>query len=164
MPFHLSERVRQQMLTAAFFQSIHCEITVVSVLLTKLSFVRDNSVKHAASPALRDCFSTRKRSFSHLLVLFEHHTPVASVCVCVCARTRFTRWMHAQCQVHGREKVHSSLSSFDEKWFCSKQGVTEVISLQASNSPYFPYFPLPVTPAFRLRPFAFRFPRAVRVI
>jgi len=85
VPFHLSERVRQQMLTAAFFQSIHCEITVVSVLLTKLSFVRDNSVKHAASPALRDCFSTRKRSFSHLLVLFEHHTPVASVCVCVCA-------------------------------------------------------------------------------
>ena len=85
-----------------------------------------------------------------------------SVCVCVCAS--FTRLMHGECQVHGREKVHSSLSSFDEKWFCSKQGMTEVISLQARNSPYFRYFPIPVAPTFRLRPFAFRFLKAVRVV
>ena len=43
MPFHLIEGVRQQML-AAFFQSIHCELTVVSVLLTTLIFVPDNNV------------------------------------------------------------------------------------------------------------------------
>ena len=61
--FHLIEGVRQQMLTAAFFQPIHCEIAVVSVLLTALSFVPDNSVKHAASPALRDCFTALQVRF-----------------------------------------------------------------------------------------------------
>ena len=74
--------------------------------------------------------------------------------------------MHDECQVHGREKVrvHSLLSSFDVKRFCSKQGMTEVISLQASNSPYFRYFLVPAEPTFRLCPFAFRFLKAVRVI
>lgn len=69
VPFHLIESVRQLMVTAAFFQSILCEITVVSVLLTTLSYVPDNSVKHTASAALRDSFTTRKCSFSHPSIL-----------------------------------------------------------------------------------------------
>ena len=71
------------MLTAAFLQSFHCELTVVNVLLTTLSFVPDNRVTTLLLlPFVTDSLRGNAVSLTYRYYLNNLH--LSQVCVRAC--------------------------------------------------------------------------------